>query len=91
MDRKRLHEIIDLILDCDYWGTANRASIEVDSDGNHTVHVYEDVGGRGPSIFYFCDEKELEYRSGHATFDPEFQKAEDHIKKIMRKIDGQNT
>ena len=90
MTRERIHQIVDLVLDCAEWGKENRVSITVDNDGDHTVDLHMNVGEKGSkSIVYYCDaERASTYDPNIFMFDPNFDTSEARIRQHMMDLKG---
>ena len=92
MTRERIHQIVDLVLDCSGWKKEHRSSITVDNDGDHTVSVHLNVGERcSESVVYYSDAGRKDtYDPNEFVFDPNFDAAEARIRQHMMDLKGQN-
>lgn len=88
MDKKRLHQLVDLVLDCEHWGLNHRASITVDNDGDHTMTIHFRVGDDDSDFRrFYCDtERRDTYSDFYNTLDPNFDAAEARIRGMMEEI-----
>ena len=86
MDKQRLHQLVDLVLDTEYWGTKNRACIFVDGYGDNWVNIHTDIGTGAKSVTYYSDiEREGTYPDGD-ILDPNFDAAETRIRQLLLEI-----
>ena len=88
MDKQRLHQLTDLVLECQHWGTSHRADITIDNDGDHNVRIYPYVGEPNcESLVYYCDPGRIDtYKGDDFIFDPNFDAAEARIRQLLLEI-----
>lgn len=92
MTRERIHQLVDLVLDCKHWGLNHRASITVDNDGDHTMTIHFRVADDDSEYNrYFCDKNRRDtYSLTFNTFDPNFDAAEARLKQLLMEVKGED-
>lgn len=85
MKRERLIELMDLVLECQRFGTDHRIHLDIDNDGDHELYFYPFVGGRSTSIVYYCSNK-WENNLNNFILDPNFEAAEKAIRTLLEAI-----
>lgn len=86
MDKQRLHQLVDLVLDTGHWGKKNRACIMIDGDNDHWVNIHLDVGTGSKSTTYFSDTERADTYPDGYILDPNFDAAETRIRQLLLEI-----
>lgn len=88
MSKERLTELLELVMECGRWGLSHRAALEVDNAGHHEMRVFPYVNRGGTSTTYFTDGacRYFFKEDDGWVFDPDFKKAEAHIRELLEEI-----
>ena len=86
MSKRRLIEIMDLVLQCKHWRSSHRAHLTVDNYGDHVLYIYPNVNNGGTATLYYADRRFAYPDETNYVYDPEFEQAEAHIKNLLEEI-----
>lgn len=90
MDKQRLHQLVDLVLDTSHWGKSNRACIMVDGDGDNWINIYLNVGTGSKSTTYYSDTERASTCPDAYILDPNFDAAEAQLKQLLMEVKGED-